>query len=198
MSNRTLWWLCAPYTVYILCGYAIVLWSPLVMRSLLEISDQQVGLITGVTGLVGVVAMLGSAAVSDRRNERIVQSAVALAFLAVSLFAVAAAPHPIIGVIGLATAMWSCNAFLPVFWCLPSRFLGGVGAAAGIALINSVGNIGGFLGPSVVGALKTATGGFSGAFAGLAALAFVASFVMLTLRRSAVLAAPRMPVQSSP
>lgn len=94
--------------------------------------------------------------------------------------------------------MWSCNAFLPVFWCLPSRFLGGVGAAAGIALINLIGNIGGFLGPGVVGTLKTTTGGFSGAFAGLAALAFVSSLAMLTLRRSAVLVSPRVsPAQAS-
>ena len=188
MSNRTVWWLCAPYVVYILCGYAVVLWSPLVVRSLLEISDQQVGLITGATGLFGIAAMLSSAAVSDRRNERIVHGAFALGSMTVGLAMVAVAPHPVIAVVGLMLAACSGNAYLPVFWCLPPRFLRGVGAATGIALINSIGNIGGFLGPNVVGSLRTMTGGFSGAFAVLSAMAFVAAIAMLSLRRSSVLA----------
>jgi ACS family tartrate transporter-like MFS transporter len=192
MSNRTVWWLCAPYVVYILCGYAVVLWSPLVIRSLLEISDRQVGLITGATGLFGVVAMLSSAAVSDRRNERIVHGAFALVSMAVGLSLVAAAPHPVIAVFGLMLAACSGNAYLPVFWCLPPRFLRGVGAAAGIALINSIGNIGGFLGPNVVGSLSAMTGGFSGAFAVMSVMAFMAAIAMLSLRRSSVLAARRL------
>jgi MFS transporter, ACS family, tartrate transporter len=94
----------------------------------------------------------------------------------------------------LACAVVSNNAFLPVFWCLPPRFLRGAGAAAGIALINSVGNLGGFIGPTVVGTVKTMTGGFTGAFAVLAGRSFLSALLMLTLPRSSALGRRPAPV----
>jgi ACS family tartrate transporter-like MFS transporter len=77
-----------------------------------------------------------------------------------------------------------------VFWCLPSMLLRGAGAAAGIALVNSVGNIGGLIGPYVAGWFLDATGSTRGAFLGLALPALLASVLTLMLRRKAAFATP--------
>ena len=66
-------------------------------------------------------------------------------------------------------------AFLAPFWALPTMLLSGGSAAVGIALVNAIGNVGGFIGPNVIGFLRTRTGGDTGAFLVLAAMAFVAS-----------------------
>src|SRR5262245_53415796 len=187
MSNPTAWWLCAPYLLYNLCGYAMLIWTPQVVRTLLGVSDQRVGLIMGLIGLIGVASMLGSAALSDRRNERVIHGTVVLLIVSLGLSIVASGAPAVIAVVALACAMVSNNGFLPVFWCLPPRFLRGTGAAAGIALINSVGNLGGFIGPTVIGTVKTMTGGFTGAFAVLAGLSFLSALLMLTLARSSAL-----------
>ena len=80
----------------------------------------------------------------------------------------------------LATALiWGACA---VFWAMPSRYLKGEAAAGGIALINSIAALGGFLSPAVIGWIKTATGSFSIALYGLAALLVVGSIPILFIR----------------
>lgn len=71
------------------------------------------------------------------------------------------------------------------FWCLPTKFLKGASAAAGIALISAIGSSGGFFGPSLIGFLKQTTGSDLGAFLGLAALALVGGLVCAGLRQIA-------------
>jgi ACS family tartrate transporter-like MFS transporter len=90
--------------------------------------------------------------------------------------------------VGMAMVVFGHNTMLPVFWCLPSSFLRGAGAAAGIALINSLGNLGGFFGPQLFGAVKSWTGGYTLAFFCLAAVAASASVVAFGLRRARGLA----------
>jgi len=78
--------------------------------------------------------------------------------------------------------------FLAPFWCLPSAILRGAAAAAGIAFVNSFGNLGGFVGPYAFGALKDATGSTTGALLGLAMMALLAGVLCLVLRRQAAFA----------
>jgi ACS family tartrate transporter-like MFS transporter len=73
------------------------------------------------------------------------------------------------------------------FWALPSRFLSGSALAAGIALINTFGSLGGFVGPTMVGYVRDATGGFAGGLLFLAALLVLAGIGTILLRRSALL-----------
>jgi ACS family tartrate transporter-like MFS transporter len=73
-------------------------------------------------------------------------------------------------------------AVLPVFWTLPTAFHSGASAAAGIAVINSVGNLAGFFGPYVMGALKDATGSYSAGLWVISACALVGVAVVLALR----------------
>jgi ACS family tartrate transporter-like MFS transporter len=73
--------------------------------------------------------------------------------------------------------------FLAPFWVLPTILLSGTSAAVGIALVNAIGNIGGFVGPTIVGFLKTTTGGDGGALLSLSAMALVAAAVCAWMRR---------------
>jgi ACS family tartrate transporter-like MFS transporter len=75
--------------------------------------------------------------------------------------------------------------FMTSFWCVPTKLLKGPSAAAGIALVSSIGTSGGFFGPSIIGILKQTTGSDSGAFLGLAGLALLGAFVCIGLRHTA-------------
>jgi ACS family tartrate transporter-like MFS transporter len=92
-------------------------------------------------------------------------------------------PHPVARVLALALVPVGMYGFQPPFWCLPAMLLRGSAAAAGIALVNAVGSTGGFVGPYAVGLLKEATGGTSGAFVALSALASGAAMLCLVLGR---------------
>jgi nitrate/nitrite transporter NarK len=101
--------------------------------------------------------------------------------------------------LGLLLAVWSGNnmwllvlsftlsqmgqrSVMSVFWAIPPIFLGGTGAAAGIALINSLGNLGGWFGPSMIGWLRDVTGGYSGGLLALAAVLVAEALVVISLR----------------
>jgi len=91
-------------------------------------------------------------------------------------------------VIGMGMVVFGHNTMLPVYWCLPSSFLRGAGAAAGIGLINSLGNLGGFVGPNLVGSVKNSTGSYTLAFLMLSSLALIASMITFSMRRAKALA----------
>ena len=88
---------------------------------------------------------------SDRRNERKGHLATAALIAAIGWSLTAWAPSPVVAFAGLCIAQTGMMSMLPVFWTLPTAFLTGAAAAGGIAMINSVGNIGGFLGASILG-----------------------------------------------
>ena len=76
---------------------------------------------------------------------------------------------------------------LPVFWTLPTAFLSGAAAAGGIAIINAIGNLSGFVGPYAMGYIKDTTGGYEGGLQLLAALAFAAMVIVMVLRQNSAL-----------
>jgi ACS family tartrate transporter-like MFS transporter len=95
-------------------------------------------------------------------------------------------------ILGLALISFGVNAYLPVFWCLPSAMLSGSAAAGGIALINSIGNLGGFFAPNILGLGKASSGSYTNGLLTLGCLAFVAALMILAIRRTPALA--RRPV----
>ena len=107
-------------------------------------------------------------------------------------------PNPLARVAGLALVPVGVYGFYAPFWCLPTALLRGTAAAAGIALIGSLGHIGGFVGPFVFGLLKDSTGSTTGATLGLASLGLLAAAVCLVLRRQAALASRGPLVRRSP
>jgi MFS transporter, ACS family, tartrate transporter len=102
--------------------------------------------------------------------------------------------NPIAQIVSLSLAQIAVISFLAPFWVLPTILLSGTSAAVGIALVNAIGNIGGFVGPTIVGFLKTSTGGDGGALLSLSAMALLAAAVCVWMRR---LAAPGLAGRAS-
>lgn len=112
----------------------------------------KVGLISSLPQVAAVLAMLAVSRLSDATGRRAPVVAASLVVAAVGWLLAAVPAGPWVGLIGLSLAQAGMMAVLPVFWALPPLFLGGVAAAAGIALINSVANAGGIFAPKLVGA----------------------------------------------
>jgi hypothetical protein len=85
-------------------------------------------------------------------------------------------------VVGVALTLTGMKCMLPTFWTLPPSFLSGAAAAGGIALINSVANLGGMLGPRIIGRVKTATGSFTLGYLVMAASLFVGGLLVLNVK----------------
>ena len=133
---------------------------------------------------VTVVAMIVWGGHSDRTGERIWHLALASLFAGLGFVLSAAASSQIVVLLGLGMAAIGVCAALAPFWAIPPHFLTGTGAAAGIALINAVGNLGGVFGPYAVGWALQETGGYAGGMAVLAASLFVAVAMVLAMGRS--------------
>ncbi len=118
-----------------------------------SLTNFQIGLLTALPHLCAVVCMALVGISSDRTGERRLHLAGAALAAAVGWGLVAWGPTPVVALVGLCIAQAGMMSMLPVFWTLPSAFLSGAAAAGGIALINSVANIGGFFGPTILGQL---------------------------------------------
>jgi ACS family tartrate transporter-like MFS transporter len=140
--------------------YGIGFWMPQVLKTH-GLSDLAIGFLTALPYLVAAIGMVVAGRHSDATGERILHVGVPL-FLAAAAFAwtSVAGPLPLV-MIALTLATLGIYAAIGSFWALPSAILAGVGAAAGLALINSIGNCGGFVAPVVIGWLKGATGDFT-------------------------------------
>jgi ACS family tartrate transporter-like MFS transporter len=109
--------------------------------------------------------------------------ALAAGLAAVGLVCSVLFPAPVTSLIALGVASIGIYATLGPFWPIPSRFLRGTAAAGGIALINAIGNLGGFAGPYLVGWVRETTGSFNIAMLVLALAAAIAALLVLTLKR---------------
>ncbi len=114
-------------------------------------STFQIGLLSALPPLCSVLGMTLFGISSDRRNERKGHLAIAALMASIGWSLTAWAPSPIVAFLGLCIAQTGMMSMLPVFWTLPTAFLTGAAAAGGIAMINSVANIGGFVGANILG-----------------------------------------------
>ncbi len=144
----------------------------------------EVGLVTAVPYAFAAVAMVLWARHSDRTGERAGHVAIAAFVGAVAIAAALYMDSPLAVMVCITICAMGVYAAIPVFWQLPTRLLTGVGAAAGIALINSFGNLSGFLGPYLTGWLEDLTGSFRTGLWVVAALMVVAGLVALRSRRA--------------
>ena len=158
--------LAAIYFGLVMSLYGIVLWLPQLAGGF-GLSTQQIGFVTAIPYVVAASGMYLFGRHSDARGERRFHLAGAAAVAGVALIALPYVGSPGVSLLVLCAAAWGIYAALPVFWAIPAGFLAGNAAAGAIGLINSLGNLGGFVGPYLVGWLRQASGGFA---AGLVAL----------------------------
>lgn len=160
--------------------YALGLWSPLILVQF-GFSPLQTGLVNALPSLAAVAAMILWARHSDRTLERTWH--VVIPCIAACLgFVWAGTAHTALGVIlALTIANIGISGAKAPLWAMPSMFLSGAGAAAGIALINSIGNLGGFIGPYLIGWLKDRWGSYTGGLYAVGAMLALSAVVMLAL-----------------
>ncbi|TMJ22111.1 MAG: MFS transporter [Alphaproteobacteria bacterium] len=131
--------------------------------------------------VVGVIGMVWWGRRSDRVAERRLHTAIPLFLAAAGIAVSTALDDPSLKMIALCVAGFGIFACLPVFWTLPTAFLSGAAAAAGIAVINSIGNLAGFAGPFAMGWIRDHTGSYTGGLLLLAGLGIIAVGTVLTL-----------------
>jgi len=170
------------YFLLLTAHYGYTFWGPSIIRDALHASNAVTGLISGGIACVAAIVMIGVGASSDRTGERFIHAAACLGLVALGYAGAALLSNPIVRVGALALVPIGVDGFFAPFWCTQTMLLRGTSAAAGIALVNSIGNTGGFVGPYVLGVLKDTTGSTTGAFLGLAALAVIASALCFGLR----------------
>jgi len=180
LRNRRTWLLAIVYFTIPVTLYGIGFFLPQMLKTASGASDFVVGLLSAVPYAAGAIAMVIVGRHSDRTGERrwhvLVPALVSAAGLALSAVSTGIAWT----VLTLSIAMLGLASMFGPFWALTTSTMGGVGAAASIALVNSVGNTGGFVGPYLLGAINDATHSFAPGLLAIAAmLAGGASLVLL-------------------
>jgi ACS family tartrate transporter-like MFS transporter len=183
VTNARVWYLTVIYFGGMVGGYVFNFWGPQVLASAATgASKVTIGLFLMLVNLVALTAMFLVSRSSDRKMERRLHAAVPLIALSIALLLMSS-PHNLVITIAVLTLM-ACGyyCFLNPFWALPNEFLAGASAAIGIALINSVGNLGGLAGPYAVGAISHATGNLYIGLAVCAIPVLLSGILVLLLR----------------
>jgi len=187
LTNRTIWHLGIIFFFAAIGFYGYSFWAPLVVKSLTGSSDLGVGVILGAISAVTIISMILNSAHSDQTDERPLHVAVPLLISGAGFFGSAVLREPILALLFLALVpIGHCAAYGP-FWSMPSRFLIGAPAAAGIALVVTIANVGGLIGPTIIGAMKDRFGTHGPAFILLGGCAMVAALLAMALGRVPVL-----------
>ena len=161
LADPRIWVFGVIYFGIVIGVYGLGFWLPQIVKSFGGLSNHQVGLLTGFPYLLAAGGMIFAGRRSDRTRERILHTAIPCLIGAVGLCASAyLVGAPALSYAALTLGTIGVYAALPVFWTLPTAIVGGAAAAGGIALINALGNVSGFIGPFLIGAIKDRTGSF--------------------------------------
>ncbi|MCE4547385.1 MULTISPECIES: MFS transporter [unclassified Caballeronia] len=163
--------------------YTLGIWAPQIIKQL-GVSSMTVGVLNAIPPVVSVVAMIFWSRHSDRTGERTWHVALACVAAAVGL-AIAAVANSVVGLIAALTLVnIGISCAKPPLWTMPTMFLSGAAAATGIATINSIGNLGGFAGPAMIGWVKDQTGSYAGGLYFVAGLLVLSAVLTLLLART--------------
>jgi ACS family tartrate transporter-like MFS transporter len=183
LSSGRVWLLCGVYFLNTVNTYGIFLWLPKMLAEAAGSKGFGISLLTAIPFTAALVAMVLVGRHSDRTGERKKHVAACALTAAAGLLLAVAFRHNIwLLVLSFTFSQMGQRSVMSVFWTIPPIFLGGIGAAAGIGLINAVGNLGGAVGPSLMGALRDSTGAYTTGLLALAAALVVEAIVVLTLR----------------
>jgi ACS family tartrate transporter-like MFS transporter len=171
-------------------SYGLSLWMPQILKGLSGLSDLLVGMISAIPYVAAAAGMVLIGASSDCTGERFLHIAIPSLVAVAGFVASAWITSPIPALVALTVAAVGDLGSRGPFWALPGRFLAGSAAAGAIALINTVGSLGGFVGPYAVGLVKDATGSFQGGLMFLALLLALGAAGILRLRYSPFLQNP--------
>jgi ACS family tartrate transporter-like MFS transporter len=181
-TSGRIWMLCLLYLLLNIAGYGFEMWLPQIIKGFSGLSDLQIGFLNAIPYLAATVSMVLAGRHSDRTGERRWHVAAGAFAAAVGFSASAMANNLMLALAALVLAFSGLKAMMGPFWAFSTAALSGTAAAGGIAWINSVGNLGGFVGPTIVGQVRTATGSYSGALFTLSGALVLLGLLALTLR----------------
>jgi len=163
--------------------YTLGIWAPQIIKSF-GLTSLQVGFVNALPAILAVVGMVLWSRHSDRTGERTWHVVIACLVAAGGLMMASFAGTVIAVVAALAIVNIGVSCAKPPLWSMPTMFLSGTAAASGIATINSLGNLGGFAGPAMIGWIKQTTGSFAGGLYFVAALLTLSAIITLILART--------------
>ncbi|KZM56019.1 MFS transporter [Aeribacillus pallidus] len=191
LRDAKVWYFAIIYFVYIAGTLGVSYWMPQIIDGMsASLSNTQIGLIATIPYIVATIAMNWWSARSDRKGERWLHAALPLLVGAITLIGAGVTLQPVLGMLFITLSLTGMYCYKGPFWALPTTMLNPAKAAVGIAVVNSIGNLGGFIGPYAVGALKDLTGGTSAGLYFLSGLLVFAFFMLLVKREK-----PRADIQ---
>ncbi|MBL0172186.1 MAG: MFS transporter [Gemmatimonadaceae bacterium] len=185
-SDGRVWMLAFVYLTLTFALYAINFWMPTLVQEIgIRRTDYlRIGLVTMIPWGLGGMAMVLVGAHSDRTGERRWHATGALLVTALGMALLAVVGHaPAWSILALSLVTCGTLSAVATFWAVPTAFLRHTAAAAGIAWINSVGNLGGHFGPDLIGRIREATGSSANAFVALSVISASGALVMWWVTR---------------
>jgi ACS family tartrate transporter-like MFS transporter len=191
LRNPMVWWLGLGYFMLVVALYGFALWLPQLVKASGEFSNFEVGVITAIPYAVAAVGMVAVGRRSDRTGERHVHLAMPAVVGALGFVAVTQTDTTVLLVAALSLTAFGVLGWLGPFWAMPTALLRERAAAGGIALINSMGAVGGFVGPYLIGDIKQRTGSFTPGLLVLAGFLLGAVVIVFALRAIGARQTPR-------
>jgi sugar phosphate permease len=182
LTSGRIWLFSIVYFAVPVALYAMSFWLPQIIKQTSNLTDFEIGVLSAIPYIFGSAAMVAAGWHSDRRAERRWHVAIAAA-AGGAAFAASGYVGSLTGsIVVLSAAMVGLASMFGPFWTLATAAVQGVGAAAAIALINSVGNIGGFVGPYIIGYVRDTTGSFAVGLVVVGAIMALAGVLVLQIR----------------
>ena len=181
-THLRVWHLAWIQFTFIIGLYSLSFWMPQVIKLLSShYSNTVVGCLAVIPQVVGLAAMVLVSHSSDRRLERRYHAAIPALIAGIAWILLGSTSSPVVSIFLLSIIATGVYSMLAPFWALPVEFLSGYAAASGIALINSIAALGGFVGPYAIGLIRDKTGSLSGglAFVGISMIVSAVFLVML-------------------
>jgi MFS transporter, ACS family, tartrate transporter len=180
LRSPRVWGLTVGYFGQSMAGYGLVMFLPQIVHKF-GVRVSEVGLITAIPYVFATVFMVWWSMRSDRTGDRVKHFVIASVMTSMGLVLCLVSDNPLFMLAALIFAQMGLSSIAPTFWPLPTAMLTGTAAAGGIALINAVGNLGGFFGPYFMGFVQDATGSFQLGLLALAMSTLVSAGVVVAL-----------------
>ncbi|KUF22773.1 MFS transporter [Bacillus safensis] len=183
LTDPKLWYLALIYFVYTAGTLGVGYWMPQIIKGLSGyLSNTQIGFIATIPYIIASIVMNYWSRRSDRTGERRMHTALPLLVAGLTLLSVGMVSNPFIAMIFITISLAAMYCFKGPFWSLPTMILSPATVAVGIAVINSIGSLGGFVGPYAVGWLKDATGKMQAGLIFLSIILIIAFILVLAMK----------------
>ena len=166
---------------FTLGSYGILFWLPQIIKASGQ-SNQMVSVLTAIPYAFATAAMIWWALIVDKSGKKISNLTITCGLGAVGLVVLVLSDSLTIGLVGLTLALIGITSARAVFWTIPTRFMTGVGAASGLAFINSIGVMGGYFGPELMGTLKDLTGDYMAGLLTMAGILAASTLLAASLK----------------